>query len=173
MNPDGTVKSRAFYDENGNQFSRQDFDHRHFDKKQNNIINHMNITIHIMKMVNRLEKVMDHFLKGIQISQQIKEKIYMINWLENWYSSQCDGSWEHFYGIKIETLDNPGWAVEIDLCETELINKPFVEIDRDISDTDWLSCRLQNNKFEGFGDVSKLYEILEIFRKWVESEISK
>ncbi len=49
-------------------------------------------------------------------------KIYMINWLENWYSSQCDGSWEHFYGIKIETLDNPGWAVEIDLCETELIN---------------------------------------------------
>ena len=33
MNPDGTVKSRAFYDENGNQFSRQDFDHRHFDKK--------------------------------------------------------------------------------------------------------------------------------------------
>ena len=116
---------------------------------------------------------MDHFLKGIQISQQIKEKIYMINWLENWYSSQCDGSWEHFYGIKIETLDNPGWEVEIDLCETELINKPFVEIDRDISDNDWLSCRLQNNKFEGFGDVSKLYEILEIFRKWVESETSK
>lgn len=26
-----------------------------------NIINHMNITIHIMKRVNRLEKVMDHF----------------------------------------------------------------------------------------------------------------
>ena len=82
----------------------------------------------------------------------------MINWLENWYSSQCDGSWEHFYGIKIETLDNPGWAVEID---------------RVISDNDWLSCRLQNNKFEGFGDVSKLYEILEIFRKWAESETSK
>ena len=61
----------------------------------------------------------------------------------------------------------------LDLCETELINKPFVEIDRDISDNDWLSCRLQNNKFEGFGDASKLYEILEIFKKWVESETSK
>ena len=33
LNPDGTVKSRAFYDENGNQFCRQDFDHPHFDKK--------------------------------------------------------------------------------------------------------------------------------------------
>ena len=53
------------------------------------------------------------------------------------------------------------------------MNKPFVEIDRDISNNDWLSCRLQNNKFKGFGDVSKLYEILEIFRKWVESETSK
>ena len=32
LNPDGTVKSRVFYDENGNQFNRQDFDHTHFDK---------------------------------------------------------------------------------------------------------------------------------------------
>ena len=32
LNPDGTVKSRAFYDENTNQFNRQDFDHPHFDK---------------------------------------------------------------------------------------------------------------------------------------------
>ena len=32
LNPDGTVKSRAFYDANGRQFNRQDFDHPHFDK---------------------------------------------------------------------------------------------------------------------------------------------
>ncbi len=32
LNPDGTVKSRSFYDENGREFSRQDFDHEHFDK---------------------------------------------------------------------------------------------------------------------------------------------
>ena len=32
LNPDGTVRSRAYYDENGNQFSRQDFDHSHYDK---------------------------------------------------------------------------------------------------------------------------------------------
>ena len=33
VNPDGTVKSRAFYDEKGRQLNRQDFDHEHFDKK--------------------------------------------------------------------------------------------------------------------------------------------
>ena len=32
LNPDGTVRSRAFYDENGRIFNRQDFDHTHFDK---------------------------------------------------------------------------------------------------------------------------------------------
>ena len=33
LNPDGTVKSRAFYDQNGRQINRQDFDHSHFVKK--------------------------------------------------------------------------------------------------------------------------------------------
>ncbi|WP_203237204.1 Imm53 family immunity protein [Streptomyces gilvosporeus] len=31
--------------------------------------------------------------------------------LTAWYTSQCDGGWEHEYGIRIETLDNPGWSV--------------------------------------------------------------
>ena len=29
--------------------------------------------------------------------------------LQKWYKSQCNGDWEHSFGIKIETLDNPGW----------------------------------------------------------------
>jgi hypothetical protein len=28
--------------------------------------------------------------------------------LQDWYVSQCDGGWEHTYGISIDTLDNPG-----------------------------------------------------------------
>lgn len=31
----------------------------------------------------------------------------ILKWLENWYSSNCDGDWEHLYGITIRTLDNP------------------------------------------------------------------
>jgi hypothetical protein len=33
-------------------------------------------------------------------------------WLEQWYFRQCNGDWEHTHGIIIETLDNPGWAVQ-------------------------------------------------------------
>lgn len=28
--------------------------------------------------------------------------------LQQWYHSMCDGDWEHCYGVKIETSDNPG-----------------------------------------------------------------
>jgi len=36
---DGKVGSRAFYDENGRQYKRQDFDHEHFDKKTRKFLN--------------------------------------------------------------------------------------------------------------------------------------
>jgi hypothetical protein len=35
--------------------------------------------------------------------------------IDNWYLSQCDESWEHRYGAKIETTDNPGWWLNIDI----------------------------------------------------------
>jgi Immunity protein 53 len=40
--------------------------------------------------------------------------------LERWYSAQCDGDWEHQYGVHIGTLDNPGWTLRIDLCGTDV-----------------------------------------------------
>lgn len=93
----------------------------------------------------------------------------MIDWIQEWYASQCDGRWEHSYGIKIDTLDNPGWRVEIDIAETDIKDKYFEAVNKDISDVDWIICRIQNGKFEGFGDVSKLFEILSIFKNWVQS----
>ena len=38
--------------------------------------------------------------------------------LSDWYESNCNDDWEHGYGVKIETLDNPGWLVQIDLFGT-------------------------------------------------------
>ena len=38
--------------------------------------------------------------------------------IDQWHKSNCNGDWEHSYGVTIETLDNPGWWVKIDLAET-------------------------------------------------------
>ena len=49
-------------------------------------------------------------------------------WLSEWFSHQCDGDWEHEYGIRIGTLDNPGWRLRISLIGTNLENKEFKKI---------------------------------------------
>ena len=39
-------------------------------------------------------------------------------YLDEWFGKQCDRDWEHLNGIKLETTDNPGWWLEIDLDGT-------------------------------------------------------
>ena len=39
----------------------------------------------------------------------------ILQWLQTWFAQNCVDDWQHFYGIKIETLDNPGWHIDIDL----------------------------------------------------------
>jgi hypothetical protein len=40
--------------------------------------------------------------------------------LQRWYSEQCDGEWEQSFGVVIESLDNPGWRVRVDVDGTPL-----------------------------------------------------
>lgn len=93
----------------------------------------------------------------------------MLDWLMKWYKLNCDGDWEHMYGVKIYTVDNPGWSVNIDLLDTSLENKPFKKIQVDNGDDDWIVCITKDNIFKGGGDLKKLETILKIFRDWVES----
>jgi hypothetical protein len=91
--------------------------------------------------------------------------------LQQWYARQCDGEWEHQYGVKIETLDNPGWRVTIDLTGTDLDGRPFEpQGGRGWNDesTDWRSLFVEDGKFEGAGDPTKLTFILRTFLDWAE-----
>jgi hypothetical protein len=88
------------------------------------------------------------------------------NEIQNWYLNQCNGDWEHSYGIKISTLDNPGWEVEIDIIETDLENKEFQSTNVERSEKDWVRCDVQGTAFRGFGGPSNLSEILETFINW-------
>jgi hypothetical protein len=89
-----------------------------------------------------------------------------LDWLQMWYLSNCDGTWEHQYGIKISTLDNPGWAVEIDLVGVERAPQGPLEQDSDLGSNDWISCKLAAGSFRGHGDPLKLDAIIGVFRHW-------
>lgn len=98
-----------------------------------------------------------------------RKKVNMIEWMQNWYASHCDGYWEHLHGFKINNTDNPGWSVFVDIIDTSLENKPFIKIQYDNSETDWLFCNIKDGVFHGAGGSSKLEEILLIFKDWAES----
>jgi hypothetical protein len=84
-------------------------------------------------------------------------------WLQSWYSSRCDGTWEHSHGVKIDTLDNPGRLVTVDVGGS-LLGKTRSE---ERSDEDWISCKVANNLFAGAGGPGNLVEVLSVLRSWL------
>lgn len=91
----------------------------------------------------------------------------LLKWLESWFESYCDGVWEHDEGIKIETLDNPGWRLDINLKDTDLESKKFYLVKEDRTDNDWIHCSVADGFFKGRGGTSNLEEIIKIFHDWV------
>lgn len=96
--------------------------------------------------------------------------MHRLQQLQNWYASQCDGEWEHQYGISIQSLDNPGWWVKIHVAGTAMEQVAFVAVSERRSRGDWLDCKVADRVFEGAGDASKLEAILGVFLDWVEQE---
>jgi Immunity protein 53 len=90
--------------------------------------------------------------------------------LGDWYRAQCDGDWEHTYGIHIETLDNPGWWVKVDLRDTILEGQPFSEIrfGDSAKAISWIACKVEGLQFSGAGDPSRLQEIIVHFIRWAK-----
>lgn len=88
--------------------------------------------------------------------------------LSEWYLNHCDNDWEHSYGIEIETLDNPGWSLTVDLRGTPLETRRFEGVSIERSDSDWLNCRLKDGQFQGRGGVGNLDEIITVFLVWAK-----
>ncbi len=86
--------------------------------------------------------------------------------LQAWYDAQCDGDWEHEFGVRIETLDNPGWSVRIPLKRTELEDVPFAEVNDTTPERDWLFCRVEEAEWRGAGGPLMLPAILRRFLDW-------
>lgn len=95
--------------------------------------------------------------------------IDLLQELMNWFEAQCNNDWEHGTGISIETIDNPGWSINIDLVGTNMENIVFNDILVDNGDNDWYFCRVEDNTFKGRGDSYKLKKLLSIFVTWIKN----
>lgn len=117
-----------------------------------------------MKTVRQQKKVLHLYLM-----KRRSERMDLVLWLQEWYRQNCNGQWENFYGIKIETLDNPGWRVRIDLKETKYENLELKKVERDRGISDWITYEIVDGVFVGAGDCTKLGELLQAFREQVEN----
>jgi hypothetical protein len=100
--------------------------------------------------------------------------------LQRWYVSNCDGDWEHSWGVTITTLDNPGWHVKVNLEGTRMEGKAFnafehgvgydLPEDPDNPEAAWIVCRVADNAFEAAGGPHQLAEIIATFLNWAEQK---
>lgn len=120
--------------------------------------------------IGKLETLIKVFLNWVEpTNNKTIELSDAFGWLNQWFKSYCDGDWEHGYGISIKTIENPGWAVEIDLTDTDLEDKEFESLLVKKGENDWLYCCVEDNFFKGWGDLDKLERIINVFKNWAES----
>lgn len=86
-----------------------------------------------------------------------------------WYKVHCDGLWEHTHGIKLETLDNPGWILTVDLIHTNLQGLTMAELSEGCSPDDhpvsprWIHCVVRENRFQGTCDPTQVARLFLVF----------
>ncbi len=91
--------------------------------------------------------------------------------LERWYAAQCNGEWELGSGIRIESLDNPGWQAHISLRDTRKQRAQLrkVRIDRD--EKNWIHYWIDSQVFHIACGPTNLSEAIDIFVHWFESDL--
>jgi Immunity protein 53 len=87
----------------------------------------------------------------------------------SWYHSQCNGQWEHGYGVSITTIDNPGWLVKIELTDTKLESTEFDTVNIDEDDREWISCHVEEKQYIGACGPMLLSVVLGIFLDWAQN----
>lgn len=99
-------------------------------------------------------------------------------WLAQWYLSQCDNDWEHSYGVKIDTIDNPGWSLKIDLTDTRMEGRAFERAEHGAPSDDleewqrtgsWWVARVEGDSFDVSCGPLDLSAAVGVFRRWVEA----
>jgi Immunity protein 53 len=93
-----------------------------------------------------------------------------ISTLEEWYSRQCNGEWEHGPGVRISTIDNPGWSVDIPLRGTRKETTTLERIKIDRGHDNWIHYWVEKQNFQIRCGPLNLSEAIEIFSEWFNTD---
>lgn len=92
-----------------------------------------------------------------------------LSYIEEWVYRNPAALEEQRPRFLLTTLDNPGWAIDINLRDTELetleLDLPLMEM----SEHNWHTARARDHVLELPGGPWNLFDLLEIFRRLAES----
>ncbi|MEU1212740.1 Imm53 family immunity protein [Streptomyces sp. NPDC005790] len=88
-----------------------------------------------------------------------------MRFIPSWYASNCDGEWEHEYGIRMATTDNPGWHIEIDVSETDMEGANVERVRRDLPGGGWMIAWNDGTVFHAACDPLSLHEVDVFFEE--------
>ena len=89
-----------------------------------------------------------------------------------WYQAHCDHSWEHKHGVRLETLDNPGWLLTVDLVHTDLQGRQMAEVREGTApgghpvSPRWIHCVVSDNQFRGACDPTQVARLFQVFSQF-------
>ena len=90
--------------------------------------------------------------------------------LSDWYERQCVDEWYEDHGVQIDTLDNPGWSLFVDLESTNLVKRDFTKVSIERSEHNWVHAQRDEKSFKAAGGPGNLSEIILIFLEWAERD---
>jgi hypothetical protein len=99
--------------------------------------------------------------------------VSLLSWLQAWYMANCDDDWEHQYGVKIQTIGNPGRSVSIELDRTPLDGSDFERVEVICDANNWLLARVEGNTWQFDGGPLNLSEGLYLFRDWAQDRAAR
>ena len=88
-----------------------------------------------------------------------------MRFIPSWYASNCDGEWEHEFGIRMATTDNPGWHIEIDVSETDLEGVIVERVRRELPGGGWMMTWSDGTVFQAACSPLALGEVDAFFEK--------
>lgn len=125
------------------------------------------ISRRLMYMIQHVQDKFEYLKGGKSPNKDFTTKKNFL-WLLQWCYNQPNLK-NNETRVHIDTLDNPGWAITINLKESSMEDKSLEDVTIDNSEHDWLRCYLRDGKFEGPGGNFNLFHVLEIFRAWTKN----
>lgn len=113
-------------------------------------------------------RVMRTLIKLVDEDAVVDDTDRRLKWLEDWYAFNCDGDWEHSYGVTFIMKEHTGWSVAINVS-----NMIFSET----NDSSKIICtpnndneqyQLNDGYFYGDTDSNNLSSLLDVFINTIE-----